>query len=480
MGVVYGNVKVNYGYCKSVAQLKSADDYILGRRKEQIADGVVKTQNHLYNALGCNRDNFSNSILMTRKMHDKKYSRYKQKEILAQKLSISFHPDDNDKLTYEEAYKIAEEFAREFFWSKGYEVLFAVHTDTEHIHVHFLVSNCNLRDGKSFRRGPAELKEMCRFFGEQCREHGLTHSYRDTYYVKDKSREKCSFAEYQMKKREKLSFREEMKIYLRIAMNCPETKTLEDVIRYVKEHFLLDVRLRGNTISYSLPYRRKKNGEPVSVRGKRLGERFTAAGIKAYLEQKEKKRIEYQRIEADIEQMKGSFHDYDEWEKEAEETIREDKPENENQEKDISIYEGFDRFCEKEDISEEDEDIFYGAAFEQFNREWQGEAEAADTVQCENKETKSVQRENLKSIEPDYKKMSLQERVKILPEPTADVMEELRMYEKRMGYDKDTMRSMRYKMSVYDEFLEEYEARKKLWGTERVRNFEKRKDRGNR
>ncbi len=235
MGAVYGNVKVNYSYCKSVAQLKSADDYILGRRKEQIADGVVKTQNHLYNALGCNRDNFSNSILMTRKMHDKKYSRYKQKEILAQKLSISFHPDDNDKLTYEDAYRIAEEFAREIFWSKGYEVLFAVHTDTEHIHVHFLVSNCNLRDGKSFRRGPAELKEMCNFFGEQCREHGLTHSYRDTYYVKDKSRERCNFAEYQIKKREKLSFREEMKIYLRNAINTPETRTLEDVIQYVKD-----------------------------------------------------------------------------------------------------------------------------------------------------------------------------------------------------------------------------------------------------
>ena len=49
MGAVYGNVKVNYSYCKSVAQLKSADDYILGRRKEQIADGVVKTQNNIYN-----------------------------------------------------------------------------------------------------------------------------------------------------------------------------------------------------------------------------------------------------------------------------------------------------------------------------------------------------------------------------------------------------------------------------------------------
>ena len=464
MGAVYGNVKVNYGYCKSVAQLKSADDYILGRRKEQIADGVVKTQNHLYNALGCNRDNFSNSILMTRKMHDKKYSRYKQKEILAQKLSISFHPDDNEKLTYEEAYKIAEEFAREFFWSKGYEVLFAVHTDTEHIHVHFLVSNCNLRDGKSFRRGPAELKEMCSFFGEQCREHGLTHSYRDTYYVNDKSHERCNFAEYQMKKREKLSFREEMKIYLRNAINTPETRTLEDVIQYVKDYFMMDVKLRGNTISYALPYRRKKNGEPVSVRGKRLGERFTVSGITEYLEQKEKKRIEYQRIEADIEHMKEFLRDYDEWEKEPEEKNLEDN--------NISFYEGFDQFCEKEDISEADEDIFYGAAFEEFNREWQGEDDSIEEVLSLEEEAKDES--------PDYKKMPLAERVAILPKPTEDVMEELRMYEKRMGYDKDTMRSMRYKMNVYDEFLEEYEARKKQWGTEKIENYKKIKERGER
>ncbi len=464
MGAVYGNVKVNYGYCKSVAQLKSADDYILGRRKEQIADGVVKTQNHLYNALGCNRDNFSNSILMTRKMHDKKYSRYKQKEILAQKLSISFHPDDNEKLTYEEAYKIAEEFAREFFWSKGYEVLFAVHTDTEHIHVHFLVSNCNLRDGKSFRRGPAELKEMCSFFGEQCREHGLTHSYRDTYYVNDKSHERCNFAEYQMKKREKLSFREEMKIYLRNAINTPETRTLEDVIQYVKDYFMMDVKLRGNTISYALPYRRKKNGEPVSVRGKRLGERFTVSGITEYLEQKEKKRIEYQRIEADIEHMKGFLHDYDEWEKEPEEKSLEDN--------NISFYEGFDQFCKKEDIREADEDIFYGAAFEEFNREWQGEDDSIEEVLSLEEEAKDES--------PDYKKMPLAERVAILPKPTEDVMEELRMYEKRMGYDKDTMRSMRYKMNVYDEFLEEYEARKKQWGTEKIENYKKIKERGER
>ncbi len=126
-----------------MAQLHSAADYILGKKKEQLSSSVIKTKSELYNAFGCNRDNFANSVLMTRKMHQKKYSRFFPRDILAQKLSISFHPEDNDKLTYAEAYKMAEDFAREFFWKKGFEVLFAVHVDTEHVHVHFLVNNCN-------------------------------------------------------------------------------------------------------------------------------------------------------------------------------------------------------------------------------------------------------------------------------------------------------------------------------------------------
>ena len=43
-------------------------------------------------------------------------------------------------------------------------------------------------------------------------------------YVKDKDRECQSFAEYQMKKRDKLSFREEIKVLLRNAMNRPVLK----------------------------------------------------------------------------------------------------------------------------------------------------------------------------------------------------------------------------------------------------------------
>lgn len=441
MAEVYGNVNVNYSYCKSVAQLKSAADYILGTKKEQIKEGIQKTRPDLYGVFGCNRDNFANSLLITRKMHDKKYSRYKQKDILAHKMSISFHPDDNDKLTYEEADKIAREFAHQFFWSKGYEAMWAVHTDTEHIHVHFIVSNCNLRDGKSFRRGMPELKEMSQFFGEQCREQGLTHSVRNTFYNEERTQERKSIAECQMQKHDKLSFKEEIKTYVRLAMNSTETRSLEDVVEMLKKIYLMDIRLKGNTISYALPYHAGKAGKAQAVRGSKLGNRFTVAGIRQYMQEKEQKQVEYRRTMQDIEEAKQYLDDYEEWQEEAKKAGD-------------SFYEAFDHFQADHDVSENDEEIFYGSVFQEFNEQWQGKSEAISE-----KKSKVTKEEKL-----DFSKLSLEERAKLLPPPTGDQMAELKEYQKRMGYDESKMKSMKYKMTVYNEFLKEYEYRKKHYG----------------
>ena len=441
MAEVYGNVNVNYSYCKSVAQLKSAADYILGTKKEQIKEGIQKTRPDLYGAFGCNRDNFANSLLITRKMHDKKYSRYKQKDILAHKMSISFHPDDNDKLTYEEADKIAREFAHKFFWSKRYEAMLAVHTDTEHIHVHFIVSNCNVKIGKSFRRGMPELKEMSQFFGEQCMERGLTHSVRDTFYNEERTQERKSFAECQMQKHDKLSFREEIKTYVRLAMNSTETRTLADVVEMLKKIYLMDIRLKGNTISYALPYHAGKTGKAQAVRGSKLGNRFTVAGIRQYMQEKEQKQVEYRRTMQDIEEAKQYLDDYEEWQEEAKKAGD-------------SFYEVFDHFQADNDVSENDEEIFYGSVFQEFNEQWQGKSEAVSE-----KKTEIIRQETV-----DFSKLSLEERTKLLPPPTTDQMAELKEYQKRMGYDEGKMKSMKYKMTVYDEFLKEYEYRKKHCG----------------
>ena len=310
---VYGNVNVKYAPCKSVAQLHSAADYILGKKKEQLSSSVIKTKSELYNAFGCNRDNFANSVLMTRKMHQKKYSRFFPRDILAQKLSISFHPEDNDKLTYAEAYKMAEDFAREFFWKKGFEVLFAVHVDTEHVHVHFLVNNCNQKDGSSFRRGPKELVEMSEYFGEQCRSRSLTHSVRDSFYNPDKTREERTFAESQMEKRGKLSFKDEIRVFIRLAMNDPTTQNIHDVVNMLE---------------------------------------------RTYQSMKD-----YPRWEEDEDEVKESAS-----------KAKKQVPTQESQptrKPDVSVYEAYDEFQEKHEIPENDESFFYAvfnAAAEAFFR----------------------------------------------------------------------------------------------------------------
>ena len=310
---VYGNVNVKYAPCKSAAQLHSAADYILGKKKEQLSSGVIKTKSELYNAFGCNRDNFANSVLMTRKMHQKKYSRFFPRDLLAQKLSISFHPEDNDKLTYEDAYKIAEDFAHKFFWKKGFEVLVAVHVDTEHVHVHFLVNNCNQKDGSSFRRGPKELVELSEYFGEQCRSRSLTHSVRDSFYNPDKTREERTFAESQMEKRGKLSFKDEIRVFIRLAMNDPTTQNIHDVVNMLE---------------------------------------------RTYQSMKD-----YPRWEEDEDEVKESAS-----------KAKKQVPTQESQptrKPDVSVYEAYDEFQEKHEIPENDESFFYAvfnAAAEAFFR----------------------------------------------------------------------------------------------------------------
>lgn len=73
----------------------------------------------------------------------------------------------------------------------------------------------------------------------------------------------------------------------------------------------------------------------------------------------------------------------------------------------------------------------------------------------------------------DYTKLSMKERAELLPVPTNDSMEEFEQYKKRMRYDKESLRSVRYKMQVYDDFLKEYDYRKKIKGMDRSEQKQK-------
>jgi len=127
--------------------------------------------------------------------------------------------------------------------------------------------------------------------------------------------------------------------------------------------------------------------------------------------------------------------------KESEITSGADKKSN----GDISFYEAFDRFQADYGVSENDEEIFYGSVFQEFNEQWQGKRETVSE-----KKTEIIRQEKV-----DFSKPSLEERTRLLPPPTGDQMAELKEYQKWMGYDENKIKSMKYKMIVYDEFLKE-------------------------
>ncbi|MCL2072060.1 MAG: relaxase/mobilization nuclease domain-containing protein [Oscillospiraceae bacterium] len=306
--MAFGNVKVNYALCKSVGSLKNSVDYMLGKQKSQIKSGVVKTAPDLYSALGCNRDNFANSILVTRKLNGKSYSRLKGNDVLAHKLSISFHPDDNGKVNHRLAFQIAQQFAEEFGEKKGHEVLFAVHTDTKHIHAHFIISNCNINTGKSYRRNKKSLYEMSEFFGQQCLENGLTNSVRDSFYTHDSETQKVreTLPEKEMKKRGAETFKDELRDVILQEIESPTNRTFDDVIRALQQNWNVETRVAGNTVSYRHPEYRDKNNNLVSVRGSKLGELFTRKGIEDGIAKKRKRQQQQTHSTTGIEAVVGA------------------------------------------------------------------------------------------------------------------------------------------------------------------------------
>ena len=159
------------------------------------------------------------------------------------------------------------------------------------------------------------------------------------------------------------------------------------------------------------------------------------------MQEKEQKQVEYRRTMKDIEEAKQYIDDYGDWREEAKKGGD-------------SFYEAFDHFQADHDVSENDEEIFYGSVFQEFNEQWQGKNQAVSEQKSEVSKEEKV----------DFSKLSLEERAKLLPPTTSDQMAELKEYQKRMGYDESKMKSMKYKMTVYNEFLKEYEYRKKHYG----------------
>jgi len=147
----------------SSSSLSGAGDYITNSDKTEIITTTGETK-QLISSKNCVPDTAIKEMNNTKKLYGKTggrtYKHYVQ----------SF--DKNDDITAQQVHEIAKKFAQNEKW-EGHEVLIATHTDTDHLHTHFVVNSVNFETGKKYQESRKDLQKLKEFSDEIALEYGI-------------------------------------------------------------------------------------------------------------------------------------------------------------------------------------------------------------------------------------------------------------------------------------------------------------------
>ena len=82
---------------------------------------------------------------------------------------VSFSEEDN--VTLEEVRQIADRSAA--FYKSRYQIIYAIHTDTDNIHVHFVMNRISYRDGKAYNGKYSDFYDYRNHLSKLCGRYGV-------------------------------------------------------------------------------------------------------------------------------------------------------------------------------------------------------------------------------------------------------------------------------------------------------------------
>ena len=141
----------------SHSSLKNVINYVTKKEKTTVK---------LVSGLNCSPESAYMEMQTTKELHSKTGGRtYKH-------IIQSFPPDE--KITPEQAHKIAVEFASECPLFKGYEILVATHLDRGHLHSHLILNSVSFETGRKFQMSKQDLQSMKDLSDSLCRKYNLS------------------------------------------------------------------------------------------------------------------------------------------------------------------------------------------------------------------------------------------------------------------------------------------------------------------
>lgn len=196
-----------------------------------------------------------------------------------------FSPDQSDQVDAKTCQAAAEQFAEEFF--KNYQCVIATHEDTDTVHSHIIVNAVSFVDHKKLDIRNQFYDNMKNRADEIGLEWGMS-ALGDRRNRQNP--ERYASAEVQMAKRGQISWKDEIRMAIEDSQAIAHDWT--DFVRILGTEHNIQIRLRGNTLSYCHPERTQ------FVRANKLGDRYTREEIEHGLEQTF---AEFARLESEIE-----------------------------------------------------------------------------------------------------------------------------------------------------------------------------------
>lgn len=236
----------------SSSHLKNAIDYILQEKKV----AVNETQQKYAASQGCILEQAYKNMLQTKEQYGKTGGRQGYHFV------ISFKPGE---VTQEQLWKITQDFVKEYL--KGYEAVYAIHSDTDHLHSHIIFNSVNYKTGYKYHycNGDWE-KEIQPVVDRLCMENGApVLSYHVDEY--DENGEKKKFYTYS----KNFNWTKEIKA------------DIDDCVQISKEWsgFIRNMLEKGYSINYGKSVSVRKAGMKRCRRLKEntMGYEYTPEGI---------------------------------------------------------------------------------------------------------------------------------------------------------------------------------------------------------
>lgn len=267
--------------------LKNIKEAAKGRPSQHLINSIKyimnpdKTEGGLWvgSNAGVTPDEIYDCMMSTKKEYGKENGRQGYHYV------ISFPPGACDEAT---CFKVGKEFCEAYF-GDGYEYVFAVHNDHEHMHCHIVFNSVGRMDGSKYRYVNGDWEKYIQPVTDKITEkYGLGR----LEYDKSAKRKGKSYAEHSAGKADKFTWKKIIRLDIDMAVSV--SNNLQEYFEEMKR-MGYDMRLghsekHGDYVSYHHPAMKEVDGR-TSKKARRdynLGQGYTYADIKRRIMQPDK------------------------------------------------------------------------------------------------------------------------------------------------------------------------------------------------